>query len=147
MDSIAGSNSLYTWKIDGTTWQTGYIDLFTHTWAVAATYHLEVQEKSAEGCLGPVKWGEVYVHPIITPTFAPVGPFCLNAVAPALTPNSLNGINGSWSPATITTAVVGTSTYTFTPDAGQCAGTATIEITITPSSTVEFTESACDSYT
>ena len=32
-----------------------------------------------------------------------------------------NGITGTWSPATINTATAGTVTYTFTPDAGQCA--------------------------
>ena len=34
--------------------------------------------------------------------------------------SSNNGITGTWSPATINTATVGTTTYTFTPAAGQC---------------------------
>ena len=43
---------------------------------------------------------------------------------------SNNGITGTWSPATINTAVAGTTTYTFTPADGQCATTATMDIVI-----------------
>ena len=43
--------------------------------------------------------------------------------ATALPLISNNGINGTWSPATINTAVAGTTTYTFTPTAA-CATTA-----------------------
>ncbi|MCC6253106.1 MAG: gliding motility-associated C-terminal domain-containing protein [Bacteroidia bacterium] len=75
-----------------------------------------------------------------TPTFNPVGPFCQNATAPALPTSSTNAtpITGTWSPATINTSVVGTSTYTFTPDAGQCAVNTTLNITITAPETPTF---------
>ena len=46
----------------------------------------------------------------------------------ALPTTSTNGITGTWSPEINNTA---TTTYTFTPDAGQCATTATLTITIT----------------
>jgi len=39
-------------------------------------------------------------------------------------------VTGSWSPTTINTATAGTSTYTFTPDAGLCATTTTMDIEI-----------------
>jgi hypothetical protein len=52
----------------------------------------------------------------ITPTFDPIGPLCLNSTPPALPNVSTNGITGSWSP-TISTGTIGTTIYTFTPDA------------------------------
>lgn len=66
----------------------------------------------------------------ITPTFDAIGPFCLNSTPTALPTTSLNGITGTWSPATIATYTQGTSSYTFTPDAGQCAVAETIDITV-----------------
>ena len=67
----------------------------------------------------------------ITPTFAPIGPLCQNSVAPVLPTTSENGINGTWSPANINTATLGSVLYTFTPDAGQCGATISMTVTIT----------------
>ena len=53
-------------------------------------------------------------------TFAPITDLCIGAAAPSLPALSIEGYTGSWSPALIDTATAGTSTYTFTPDAGQC---------------------------
>ncbi|HRG59586.1 MAG TPA: gliding motility-associated C-terminal domain-containing protein [Bacteroidia bacterium] len=76
----------------------------------------------------------------ITPVFSAIGPLCLGSTAPSLptTSNNIPAISGTWSPAVINTASVGTFTYTFTPDAGQCAGTTTMDITITNSITPSF---------
>ena len=73
----------------------------------------------------------------ITPTFtiAPVT-YCIGDIpfdlSSALT--SDNGVTGTWSPAAIQTAIPTAAgvpdEYTFTPNAGQCARTAKIEITI-----------------
>jgi hypothetical protein len=81
---------------------------------------------------------DVTVDNQITPTFAAVGPLCQNSSAPALPTSSGNGITGTWSPATISTTTPGTTTYTFTPDGGQCATTATLDITINPEITPTF---------
>ena len=70
----------------------------------------------------------ITVNPNITPTFDAIDPLCQNTTAPALPLTSTNGITGTWSPATINTAVAGTATYTFTPNAGQCATTATMDV-------------------
>jgi gliding motility-associated-like protein len=67
----------------------------------------------------------------ITPAFASIGPLCQNSIAPILPVSSTNGINGTWSPATINTATAGTAAYTFTPDPGQCASSTTLDITVT----------------
>ncbi|MFN7846845.1 MAG: gliding motility-associated C-terminal domain-containing protein [Bacteroidota bacterium] len=76
----------------------------------------------------------------VMPTFAQIGPLCVGSVAPSLPLSSTNtpAINGTWSPSTINTAAVGTATYTFTPDAGQCATPATMSIEITNSITPTF---------
>ena len=66
----------------------------------------------------------------ITPTFTPLGPYCLNESAGTLPNQSNNGIQGSWSPATINTNTVGTTIYTFTPNSGQCGNTTTMSITV-----------------
>ena len=76
---------------------------------------------------------DVVITNLITPTFDQVGPLCQNATAPAALPTSSTNttpITGTWSPA-FSTATVGTTTYTFTPDANQCAATATMDVVIT----------------
>lgn len=67
----------------------------------------------------------------IVPEFAAIGPLCINTVAPVLPSLSTNGIPGTWSPAAISTTATGTTVYTFTPDAGQCATTASMTIEVT----------------
>lgn len=62
------------------------------------------------------------------PTFTAIPAFCKNTPAPALQATSLNGITGTWSPATVSNAASGT--YTFTPTAGLCALTTTMNITV-----------------
>ncbi|MBI1343599.1 MAG: T9SS type B sorting domain-containing protein, partial [Terrimonas sp.] len=80
----------------------------------------------------------VTINPNITPTF-PFGTsasFCAGASVPSLPNTSDNGITGTWSPATVDNQNSGT--YTFTPDAGQCATTATLTVTINPNITPTF---------
>ena len=82
----------------------------------------------------------IVITPEVTPTFTQIGPLCQNSTAPSLPGTSNNGINGTWSPATINTATAGTTTYTFTPAAGQCALPFTMSIVITPEVTPTFTQ-------
>jgi hypothetical protein len=72
----------------------------------------------------------VTVTALTTPTFTALAPFCAGQTAPTLPSTSNNGITGSWSPATVNNSTSGT--YTFTPDPGQCAGSATLNSTVTP---------------
>lgn len=69
---------------------------------------------------------------LITPTFTPIAPICSTTTVSPLPTVSTNGITGVWSPAFNNMA---TTTYTFTPDAGQCAITTTLIVTITPAIT------------
>jgi hypothetical protein len=79
----------------------------------------------------------VTVTALVTPTFAPIGPLCQNSTAPALPGTSLNNFAGSWSPATISTATVGTTTYIFT-STDACATTASVSVTVTALVTPTF---------
>ena len=63
----------------------------------------------------------------ITPNFTVVTPICLGDALSPLPPTSNNGITGTWSPALNNTS---TTTYTFTPNAGQCAINATMTIIV-----------------
>ncbi|PLX05871.1 MAG: hypothetical protein C0596_15325 [Marinilabiliales bacterium] len=69
----------------------------------------------------------IYITQPTDPAFDPVGPYCNGDAIPALPTTSTNGVVGSWSPAIDNTA---TTEYTFTPDAGECANTTTLIITI-----------------
>ncbi|MEJ7672495.1 MAG: hypothetical protein WKF59_07250 [Chitinophagaceae bacterium] len=80
----------------------------------------------------------VVISNSITPTFTQIGPLCQGSTAPALPATSNNNITGTWSPATISTTANGT--YTFTPAAGQCATTATMNVVISNSITPTFTQ-------
>lgn len=62
---------------------------------------------------------QVVSTPFITPTFDPIPILCQGSTPPVQPTTSLNGIAGTWSPATISTTASGN--YTFTPNPGQCA--------------------------
>jgi len=97
---------------------------------------------STTGC--PNTTQPATINPNITPTFTGIETeYCAGASIPALPTTSNNGITGTWSPP-INHNV--TTTYTFTPTAGQCVTTppVTIEIAInqnvTPTFNIEQTE-------
>jgi gliding motility-associated-like protein len=81
----------------------------------------------------------ITVNPIVTPTFTQVTPICAGESLAALPTTSNEGITGTWSPALDNT---NTGTYTFTPDAGQCALTSPMTITVNPNVTPTFTQVA-----
>ena len=75
---------------------------------------------------------DISIQSLITPSFIQIEPLCLNAMDPGLPTLSQDGISGIWSPSAINTSAVGVSTYTFTPDAGQCAEVLNMDIEIFP---------------
>ena len=78
----------------------------------------------------------VTLTPATTPTFSQVVPVCSGATITALPTTSTNGVTGTWSPAINNTE---TTTYTFTPNAGQCESTTTMTITVNPLTAPTFT--------
>ncbi|WP_293895224.1 CUB domain-containing protein [Flavobacterium sp.] len=71
---------------------------------------------------------DVTVIQTTTPTFLSPAPICTGNTAPTLPLTSVNGITGTWSPSVVDNTQ--TATYTFTPNAGQCATTTTMSVTV-----------------
>ena len=94
----------------------------------------------ATGQCGTPTTMSVVVTAGVNPTFTQIGPLCRNSTAPALPAASNNNINGTWNPATINTATVGTATYTFTPATGECGTPVTMNIVVTNQSAPTFTQ-------
>src|SRR5690554_4928560 len=69
----------------------------------------------------------INVNDPVTPTFNPVAAICAGTNLSALPATSINGISGTWSPALNNQA---TTTYTFTPNATECAVPTTLTITV-----------------
>ncbi|MEM0543070.1 gliding motility-associated C-terminal domain-containing protein [Flavobacterium sp. j3] len=82
-------------------------------------------------CSTTLPSGVTLQNPIFTPVFSTPNPFCNGEAIPSSTlPTfSNNGISGNWTPALNNTA---TTTYTFSPDAGQCAINANLTVFINP---------------
>ena len=90
-------------------------------------------------CQGTPQIITVTVNPPALPSFTQLGPFCENEIVTiGLSVLSDNDISGSWSPSTISTAASGVSTYTFTPAAGECATSTSMDILVSPLPNVTF---------
>jgi gliding motility-associated-like protein len=74
----------------------------------------------------------------LSPVFNQIGPFCAGETIPSLPTTSTNGINGTWSPASMDNTI--TTTYTFTPDAGQCATVTDMTVVIIPTQPPTFNQ-------
>ncbi|MEO7530087.1 MAG: HYR domain-containing protein, partial [Sediminibacterium sp.] len=105
---------------------------------VAGTYSYTVTLTG--GCGNVSTSGSITVTGLTTPIFTQVAAICSGATLAALPTTSTNNIQGTWSPAVNN---LGTTTYTFTPTAGQCATTATMTITVNPLPTITGTLIAC----
>lgn len=75
----------------------------------------------------------------ITPVFTQVSAICVGDSLAPLPTTSTNGITGTWSPALDNTQ---TTTYTFTPDAEQCAEEVQMTIVVNPTTTPTFSQVA-----
>ena len=92
---------------------------------------------SSGQCVTPYTF-TVTVNPILTPSFSfgVSQSICIGANVPDLPTTSLNGINGTWNPATVSNQE--SKIYTFTPTPGQCAtSTAKFEVTVNEIPTVD----------
>lgn len=67
----------------------------------------------------------------ITPTFKIDPLACQNSSSP-LKDKSIEGISGTWSPAFSASIIGSTTTYTFTPNSGECALPTSTDITVVP---------------
>lgn len=97
------------------------------------TYTITATKNS---CVGIPKIVVITVNPptIITPTFSIIpNKLCVNDIAPLLPNISTNTtpINGTWTPAIINTASIGTTTFTFNPQLSYCQNIQPYQVTIT----------------
>jgi hypothetical protein len=107
------------------------------TWspAVNNTQTTSYTFNASEGQCATTQNMTVQVNQPVTPTFNEIGPF-ISGSSFTLPSTSNNGISGNWSPAINSTQ---TTTYTFTPNAGQCANTAQITVVINfPTSVLDW---------
>lgn len=142
------TNAQYSWSITSGTflgtittnqgpvvaWSpTGSTNRIIIDWGASApgNYVLTVIE-TVNGCDGDPINLNIQLTPKVDPTFATFGPYCLNTAPAALPPISNNLIDGTWSPSAINTSTPGTTTYTFTPAADECANVYTIDVIVTP---------------
>ena len=79
----------------------------------------------------------IVVNPNVIPNFTQVNSICNGQILNQLPTTSLNGITGNWSPSINNFA---TTIYTFTPNIGQCASTATMTIVVNPNVIPNFTD-------
>jgi hypothetical protein len=84
----------------------------------------------------------VIVDPLTTPTFSQVVAICSGGTI-SLPSVSNENISGTWSPAINNTV---NTTYTFTPNSGQCGNTQTMTVAVNPLPTVTLAtfNSVCD---
>jgi hypothetical protein len=101
----------------------------TPSTSTAGPYVVTYTIAATGGCTAVTATANVTITAQVTPTFTAVTAICSGGTLTALPTLSNNSITGSWSPALNNTT---TTLYTFTPDAGQCATTATMTITVNP---------------
>jgi len=106
-------------------WVPGNID-FANTNPAGANYTFTPDPNQ---CANPGTLNVVVLASVV-PTFNISGNLCQNSSAPTLPVTSNNAIDGTWIPSTVQTSSTGTTTYTFTPLASECANPFDIQITI-----------------
>ena len=99
---------------------------FTPSTSTVGTYVVSYNLPQFLGCPGAVSTATVNIV-LPVPTFNQAPPICAGGTSAPLPTLSLNGITGTWSPAINNTV---TTTYTFTPNPGQCATTTTMDIQV-----------------
>lgn len=113
----------------------------TFSGLAGGTYNYTVT--NANNCTSlPVRVDIILIPSIVTPTFNPITPLCSGTTI-SLPLISNNGVNGTWTPSFNQNS---TTSYTFTPNPGQCATTATTQVVINPSPSVTAnptTETIC----
>jgi hypothetical protein len=129
LNANTGTGLTYQWKNNGSNILGA--NTFSYIANAAGTYTVVVTNGS--GCSTTSTGTIVSVSQLSAPTFSQVGPYCSGVSIAALPTTSTNGFTGTWSPAINNTAI---TTYTFAPNAGQCASTATMTITVNPAPSI-----------
>jgi hypothetical protein len=99
--------------------------------STAGPYTVTYTIAASGGCPAVSATTSVTITPQVMPTFNPIAAICSGGTLSALPTTSLEGINGTWSPA-LSNTTIGNTVYTFTPTGVQCATTAPLTITVNP---------------
>ena len=125
--TITGLPAGVTYTVSG-----GLVSISGTPTDVVAVYNYTVT--TTGGCSSDTETGSIEITNGVLPTFDPMPDICEES-GYSLPLTSTNGITGTWSPAFNNTQ---TTTYTFTPNPGQCAvqTTATVNIIEKPVLTI-----------
>ena len=135
-----------TWSGEGVT------NNFFDPWGLAGNIILTFTPDAGQ-CALPV-WQNVLVSALALPALSGVPSSICETDIPIPLPTAQDGYSGSWSGPGVTTntfnpiGLSGSITLTFTPDAGQCAVSNTLEINVNPlvvPSISGITDSICES--
>ncbi len=123
----------YSWTVPATVTNPGNVSSFTASVEGDYTVVISGTDICSATATGTLSFGTD-----IEPTFNDFGPYCLNETPDDLPTTSLNGITGTWTPASINTSADGTFQFEFVADGGQCAVNKTITIEVLESITPIF---------
>ncbi|GAA4763476.1 MULTISPECIES: T9SS type A sorting domain-containing protein [Flavobacterium] len=103
---------------------------FNATTAGVGTHTITYTYTNSSGCSVSISDSIQVVNTnTVVPTFAQIGPICAGSATQPLPTTSTNFITGSWSQQNLNTNA--TTTYTFTPNSGQCASSTLTTMTVT----------------
>lgn len=137
--TATGGNGIYNWTPStGLSATTGSTVTFTPP--APGVYTVNVQSTDTNSLCATSDFVEITVLDLMAPTFNAIAPFCEGTTAPTLSNTSTNGITGTWSPAVVDN--MNSGVYTFTPDAGQCATSVDVSITVNTETIPSFVSPA-----
>jgi gliding motility-associated-like protein len=96
VDLNIAPGSTYTWRINGQVQSSSISNSIDIIWNFEGTYLLDVQELSADGCLGPLRSGEVFVNRVPIVNANSNSPVCEDSII-NLTAQSTFGTTYIWS--------------------------------------------------
>jgi hypothetical protein len=129
--NASGSNGSYIWSDGQTGASITVAPQATTTYTVTYTIN---------GCADVTASTTVTVNPPIQALFTDLGPYCATDTPDPLPTTSNNSIQGTWSPATINTAVPNTTTYNFTPAANSCGLPNSMTVVVNPQGAPTFAQ-------
>ena len=116
------------------------INNITGTWspAINNTVSTEYEFTSDDGQCALDTTMTITVLEEIEPEFTQIDPICIGQIISPLPQISINNISGTWTPALNN---LETTTYTFTPESGQCSYSTTMTIEVGTFSPISITAS------
>ncbi len=132
----APAGTTFSWSPTGSIIGSSTDSIVTVQPSVTTTYTCVITLPN--GCGIQTENYTITVNQKTTPTFTQLGPYCVGSAPGSLPTTSSNGVTGTWSPSTISTASPGNTTYTFTPTAGLCANSTTMTVTVNSNVTPTF---------